>query len=295
MAHDAARVALATCAAFPLLDEDEVLVLPHLRALGIEPVPAVWDDPSIDWSSFDLVILRSTWDYAERRDEFLAWARTIPTLVNEFPIVEWSSDKHYFLDLHAAGIATVPTTFVEPTGDGAWSEPNSAQFVVKPAISAGSRNTMRYASGDARAHDHVRGLLSDGRSVMIQPYLERVDTSAETAVLFLGGAYSHSIRKGPLLPLGAAGDLREGMFIQEQIDPREPRADQRAVAQATYDLARELTGCAPLYARIDLLDDDHGEPVVLEVEMVEPSVFLHTAPELPERWARAIAARIPTS
>lgn len=291
MTHDAARVALATCAAFPLLDEDDVLVLPELERLGITPIPAVWDDSSIDWSEFDLVVLRSTWDYAERRDEFLEWARTVPRMLNAFPIVQWSSDKHYFHDLQNAGIATVPTSFVEP-GDDQWSDPGSAQFVVKPAISAGSRDTVRYVAGDQRADHHVRSLLADGRSVMIQPYLERVDTSAETAVLFMGGQYSHSIRKGPLLPLGELGEMREGLFIQEQIDPREPRADQLAVARATYDLARSHTGCDPLYARIDLLDDDQGNPVVLEVEMVEPSLFLRTAPELPARWAAAIAARL---
>ena len=289
MAHDAARVALATCAAFPLLDEDDVLVLPELERLGITPIPAVWDDASIDWNDFDLVVLRSTWDYAERRDEFLQWARTVPRLLNAFSIVQWSSDKHYLHDLQNAGIATVPTSFVEP-GDDQWSEPGTAEFVVKPAISAGSRNTVRYRAGDERADLHVRELLADGRSVMVQPYLERVDTSAETAVLFMGGQYSHSIRKGPLLPLGELGEMREGLFIQEQIDPREPRADQLAVAQATYDLARTHTGSDPLYARIDLLDDDRGEPVVLEVEMVEPSLFLRTAPELPSRWATAIAA-----
>ena len=291
MTLDAARVALATCAAFPLLDEDDVLVLPELERLGITPIPAVWDDTTIDWNDFDLVVLRSTWDYAERRDEFLEWARTVPRMLNAFPIVQWSSDKHYLLDLQNAGIATVPTSFVEP-GDVPWSEPGTAEFVVKPAISAGSRNTVRYRAGDERADLHVRELLADGRSVMIQPYLERVDTSAETAVLFMGGQYSHSIRKGPLLPLGELGEMREGLFIQEQIDRREPRADQLAVAQATYDLARTHTGCDPLYARIDLLDDDHGNPVVLEVEMVEPSLFLRTAPELPARWAAAIAARL---
>ena len=289
---NAARVALATCAAFADLDVDDQLLLEPLRALGIEPVPAVWDDATVDWASFDAVVIRSTWDYAERRDEFLHWVEEtsrVTRVFNPYSVVAWSSDKHYLNDLSAAGVPVVETHFVEP-GDAHWEFPTGfAEFVVKPAISAGSRDTMRYSHvSHTAANVHVRRLLDAQRSVMIQPYLPSVDIAAETALLFFDGEYSHAIRKGPLLQVDVEGEKVAGLFIQEQIDPREPTPAQREVAQAA--LAVVPRGTEPLlYARIDLIDDIHGNPVVLELELVEPSVFLVTCPSAQTRFAEAIA------
>jgi hypothetical protein len=134
-------------------------------------------------------------------------------------------------------------------------------------------------------------LLDAQRSVMIQPYLPSVDTVAETALLFFDGEYSHAIRKGPLLQVDVEGEKVEGLFIQEQIDPREPTPAQREVAQA----AMAVVPRGPeqlLYARIDLIDDTHGNPVVLELELVEPSVFLVTDPSAATRFAEAIARNL---
>ncbi len=292
---NAARVALATCAAFADLDVDDRLLLEPLRALGIEPVPAVWDNAGVDWASFDAVVIRSTWDYAERRDEFLHWVEEtsrVTRVLNPISVVAWSSDKHYLNDLSAAGVPVVATHFVEP-GDAHWDFPTGcAEFVVKPAISAGSRDTMRYShASHSAANAHVRRLLDAQRSVMIQPYLPSVDTVAETALLFFDGEYSHAIRKGPLLQVDVEGEKVEGLFIQEQIDPREPTPAQREVAQA----AMAVVPRGPeqlLYARIDLIDDTHGNPVVLELELVEPSVFLVTDPSAATRFAEAIARNL---
>ena len=292
---NAARVALATCAAFADLDVDDQLLLEPLRALGIEPAPAVWDDPGVDWASFDAVVIRSTWDYAERRDEFLHWVEEtsrVTRVLNPISVVAWSSDKHYLNDLSVAGVPVVSTHFVEP-GDEHWNFPTGfAEFVVKPAISAGSRDTMRYShASHSAANAHVRRLLDAQRSVMIQPYLPSVDTVAETALLFFDGEYSHAIRKGPLLQVDVEGEKVEGLFIQEQIDPREPTPAQREVAQA----AMAVVPRGPeqlLYARIDLIDDTHGNPVVLELELVEPSVFLVTDPSAATRFAEAIARNL---
>ena len=289
---NAARVALATCAAFADLDADDRLLLEPLRALGIEPVPVVWDDQGVDWAAFDAVVIRSTWDYAERRDEFLHWVtRTseVTRVLNPLQVVTWSSDKHYLNDLSAAGVPVVATQFVEP-GDGHWNFPTgTAEFVVKPAISAGSRDTMRYShASHSAANAHVRRLLDTQRSVMIQPYLPSVDTVAETALLFFNGEYSHAIRKGPLLQVDLEGDKVAGLFIQEQIDPREPTPTQLEVARSA--LAVVPRGPEPLlYARVDLIDDTHGNPVVLELELIEPSVFLVTDPGAATRFAEAIA------
>ena len=291
-------VALATCQEFPQLDDEDRLVIPELGALGIDAVPAVWDDVDVDWSAFDAVVLRETWDYSDRRPEFVAWLRRVSAvtlLLNPASVVEWNTDKRYLRDLDAAGVPIVPTEFLEPGADvDAWSPPAGyADFVVKPAVSAGSRDTMRYAVDgpldDARAH--VQRLLDDGRTVMVQPYLDAVDTEGETALLFLGGAFSHAIRKGPLLVRGVEGERVEGLFVQEQIDPREPTDDQHAVARAV--VAAIPGGLdAVLYARVDLIPGPGGRPQLLELELAEPSLFLSHSAGAPARLAQAIAARL---
>ena len=300
MTTNAARVALATCAAFADLDVDDRLLLEPLLALGIEPVAAVWDDASIDWASFDAVVIRSTWDYAERRDEFLDWvtrAAALTLVLNPLPVVRWSTDKHYLNDLAAAHVPVVPTVFVEPS-DADWTFPSDYdEFVVKPAISAGSRDTMRYThASHAEATAHVARLLDNQRSVMIQPYLPSVDTVAETALLFFDGSFSHAIRKGPLLQAGVEGEKVEGLFVQEQIDPRTASQAQREVAEAALAVA---SACALprsagdlLYARVDLIDDNDGNPVVLELELVEPSLFFATDRDAADRCARAVRTRV---
>lgn len=291
-------VALATCRAFPQLDVEDRLVIPELQNLGIAGIPAVWDAADVDWSAFDAVILRGTWDYPERRDEFVAWlhrVRAVSLLLNPADVVEWNTDKRYLRDLDAAGVPIVPTTFLEPGDDlASWAPPaGHTDFVVKPAVSAGSRDTMRYAVNGSLvdARDHVRRLLDDGRTVMVQPYLDAVDTDGETAMLFIGGEFSHAIRKGPLLVRDVEGDRVEGLFVQEQIDPREATTVQLSVAR---QVVAAIPGgfAALLYARVDLIDAPDGSPLLLELELTEPSLFLSRAVGASARLARAIAERL---
>jgi glutathione synthase/RimK-type ligase-like ATP-grasp enzyme len=293
-----ARVALATCERFPDLDAEDRLLLPALERLDITAVPAVWSDPDVDWSSFDMVVLRGTWDYSTRHDEFLAWARMVAdttVLLNPVDVVAWNTDKHYLQEIAAAGMAVVPTTFVEPGDDVSdWRPPeHCAEFVIKPAVSAGSQDTCRYlnALSLAAPREHLRRLLESGKSVMIQPYLEAVDSVGETAVVFLGGEYSHAIRKGPLLVRDIEGDRVEGLFVQEQIDARE-------VSSTELVEARSIVECIPggfdrlLYARVDLIPDEFGVPRLLELELCEPSLFLSHSDGAPERLAEAIRKRL---
>lgn len=290
-------VAIATCREFPDLDHEDQLLIPALAELRIDAVPAVWTDESIDWSAFDLVIIRETWDYAEHRDEFLEWARAISevsVLANRAELVEWNTDKRYLAELAEAGVPVVSTRFLAPGDDvGEWQpELTSAEVVVKPAVSCGSRDTLRHsATDDVEAiAAHVRRLLDDGRHVMVQPYLEDVDTVGETALVFIDGIYSHSIRKGPMLARGLEGEKVNGLFVQEQIDPREPSAEEMHVAERVM---AAIPTPPPLYARVDLIPDAEGAPTLLELELTEPSLFLSFNPLAPGRLAAAIAARIP--
>jgi hypothetical protein len=287
----APSVALVTCAEVPDLDPDDRLLLDPLAGQGIQVSAAVWDQPGVDWASFDLVVLRSTWDYARRRGDFVAWAAAVPRLANPADVVAWNTDKRYLRDLAAAGVPVVPTSWVEP-GDS-WAPPIDGEWVIKPAVSAGSQDTGRYDLADPSHHQlataHVARLQAASRVVMIQPYLPAVDSYGETAVLFLDGAYSHSIRKGPLLVGPDLGEV--GLYKEESTSPRLPTPAELKVAEAA--LAAVPGGSDRLlYARIDLIPGPDGEPLLVELELTEPSLFLGAAAGAAERLSAAIAERL---
>ncbi|ADU09490.1 hypothetical protein ML5_3979 [Micromonospora sp. L5] len=289
------RVAFVTCAELPDLDPDDRLALGPLTARGVTAEIAVWDDPAVDWSGYDLVVLRSPWDYALRRDEFVTWARTVPALVNPADVVAWNTDKRYLSELAAAGVPTVPTEWVEP--GQAWTPPSGGEYVIKPAVSAGSQDTGRYDLTDREHRElavaHVRRLSDAARATMVQPYLDAVDTAGETALLFLAGpgglAFSHAIRKGPML---TGPDLGEAaLYKEERIDARVATAEQRAVA----DKVLAVVPGGPdrlLYARVDLIPGPDGEPVLVELELTEPSLFVGYADGAPDRLADAVLTHL---
>ena len=291
------RIALVTAAAARELDEDLAPLESALRESGAQATIAAWDDAQIDWSRFDLALLRSTWDYTQRLPEFLAWierAAACTCLLNPPDVVRWNTDKHYLRDLEKAGVAIVPSAFVEP-GENAFAalgaflrtHADFAEFVVKPAIGAGSRDAQRYGREEPDTPGaHARRLLEAGRSVLLQPYLDRVDEHGETALIFFDGKFSHTIRKGPLLHRGE-GPTR-ALFAAEHIAARAPSAAERDLAERT--LAAIPYGTV-LYARVDLIHDADGDPRVLELELTEPSLFFAHAPGSAKRFAKTILAR----
>jgi glutathione synthase/RimK-type ligase-like ATP-grasp enzyme len=279
-------VALATAAEFPDLDDDGASLIAALAAEGIDGVPAVWTDGSIDWAAFDLVVVRSTWDYPARVEQFRAWidqVEGVTRLANPSALLRWNMDKRYLTTLAAADVPVVPSGFAEP---GEHVEIPDGEVVVKPVVGAGSVGAARFAAGQrADAAEHARQLHADGRTVMVQPYVASVDTGGETALIHLGGAFSHAINKGPLLQVGAAPV--EGLFRQETIEAVTPTAAELEVAGRV--LAAVPGAHEPLYARVDVVDDAAGNPVLLELELCEPSLFLGFGPGSPERLAKATA------
>lgn len=283
------RIALATAREVADLDEEGQLLATEIRDQGASVEAAVWDDGDVDWRAFDLVVVRSTWDYATRVAEFLAWAEWVASLTrleNSLPLLRWTTDKHYLRDLNRAGVPVVPSLFVEP-GEDAAHDLLGAEHVAKPTVSAGSKDTLRLGPADHdRSVQHVGSLLAHGRSVLVQPYLEQVDSAGETALVYVDGVFSHAMRKGALLNQGA--DLVDGLFAQEDIRPRDASAAERSVGTAAL-AALPLDG-SPLYARVDLLPTPDG-PVVLELELAEPSLFLQHAPGSAQRLAAAVVSR----
>lgn len=299
------RIALATCSQLPELDADDAPLLDALAARGADAQAVVWDDPAAIWASYDLVVVRSTWDYVGRLDEFLAWAgrvEGVSTLANPSTVLAWNTDKTYLRDLDEQGIAVIPTKFLHPAIHNEGRKihartPGRGEFVVKPSVSAGSMDTARYRSGDVKdrgaAMRHTRRLLTAGRGVMIQPYFSGIDEAGETGLVYLAGEYSHAARKGAILQLGE-GPAEASMA--EELSPREPSPAARELADAVVATLPSLvpgydTDEPLLYTRVDLLPDEDGNPVVLEVEVTEPSLFLRLADGAVDRFADAIVAR----
>ncbi|MHC1558844.1 ATP-grasp domain-containing protein [Actinomycetospora sp. C-140] len=288
------RVALATSREVPgLLDDEGVLLRDRLRARGLDAGPAVWDDPEVAWDAVDLVLVRSTWDYALRRTAFLAWADEVAgrtRLYNPPGVLAWTTDKHYLLELADAGLPVVPSAIVEPGSDPDGHPFRAVEHVVKPCVSAGSKDTLRCGADEtARSAGHVRALLDAGRPVLVQPYLPAVDEVGETAVVAIDGVASHAVRKGALLTRGAG--LVDGLFAAEDITARDPSPAETDVAARVLDHVTAHLGAAPLYARVDLLPGADG-PLVLEVELAEPSLFLGHADGAADRLAAAVAQRL---
>jgi hypothetical protein len=280
------RVALATCAQLPELDDDDRALLPALAELGIEADPVVWDDPLADWGSYELTVIRNTWDYVGRRDQFLAWARSAGRVANPPEVLEWSTDKRYLADLRAAGIAIVPTMIVEP---GERFPMLEGEVVVKPVESVGARDTERYdPETEKDAARLATRIHASDRAVMVQPYIRGVEARGETALIYLAGEFSHAIHKGPLLAPDRV--VRHGLFVQEDIAAREPTGAERALGDAVLEYVTGRFGVLP-YARVDLLPALGGD-LVLELELAEPSLFLRTSAGAPQRAAAAIAAAL---
>ena len=295
---DPARVALLTAGGFAHLDEDLPLLSAALDAAGVAPVVVDWRDEGVDWTAIDLAVIRSTWDYTTQLGAFLERLAAIEDrtpLLNPLAVVRANADKRYLRALASAGVPVVPTDVLEP-GDGI-RLPEGVPFVVKPTVSAGGRDTERYSPAQRdEARAHAGDLLGAGRAVLVQPYVEGIDGAGETGLVFVGDAFSHAFRKGPIL--GAGGELVEGLYREEDISARTPSAEELAVAEVVLDAVDGVVSGHSrtdlLYARVDLAPGPDG-PVLMELELIEPSLFLHVSDGAAERAAEAIVRRLSAS
>lgn len=270
------RLAWVTASGATGLDDDEPLALAALRRAGAEVDVTAWDDPAVDWASYQRAVLRSTWDYQDRMAEFLDWLAAVDQVTdlrNPLPVVRWNLDKRYLAELAEAGVPTIETVFSSPT-DGALEQPArlpSGSIVVKPAVGAGSRNVGVYHETDRhRALEHIRRLHAAGVTALVQPLIASVARDGEWPLLFFGGHYSHAAGKRVDLP--DAG-MVDGLFVAETNVEHRADAAQIEVATAAVEVVAGRFG-TPVYARVDLVRDDEGQYRVLELELVEPSLFL---------------------
>jgi glutathione synthase/RimK-type ligase-like ATP-grasp enzyme len=281
-------VILATASTLSRPDPDEGVLEAALAAAGVESATLSWDDPEVAWASARACVIRSTWNYVHHHREFLAWADRcagVTALWNPAPVVRWNSHKAYLAELAEGGLPVVPTQVVRRGTQDARLEELVAGWpagfehvVVKPAVSAGSFATIRVARADLGAGQaHLEQMLPT-RDMLVQPYLRSVEGEGERALVWIDGTFTHAVRKSPRFS-------GEG----EQVSPALPVvADERQVAE-------QILAAAPgplLYARVDLARDDAGRPCLMELELIEPLLFLRQSPLAAARLAEAIAVRV---
>ena len=295
------RVAFATAPSEYIGPNDTDRPLHDLAcaAVGIELDHRVWSDPEVPWSEYDLVVVRSTWDYLEHLDLFRAWLERVDALGvlhNPARVIIWNLDKRYLLDLAAAGVPVIPMAVCATSDDVTRNLADLAgEVVVKPVVSAGSRMTGRFAAGDPAASVLAHQILDDGTLVLVQPAVASVAIDGEVSTLVFGGAVSHSVRKGPLLALG--GGLVGGTYT-ERLAPEVLTPSQRDVVDAASAAVGRVVAEqfavveSLLYARIDVVMLENGTDVVLEVELAEPAFFLETVPDSADRFAELLVQRL---
>lgn len=274
-------------------DYDTPLLLPALAARGADPTAVVWHDAAVDPASFDLLVIRSPWDYPERPAEFAAWldrAERATRVVNSPATMRWNLDKTYLRDLESAGIRVVPTTYAT-TADAAGAAIDAHErVVVKPAVSAGARDTGLFDASDAAAFALATRIVARGDVAMIQPEIEELSEGREKALYVIGGDLTHAISKGAILAPG--GGFRGGVYRENPV-PVEATPAERAFAADVLRAVRRATGGeAPLYARVDTVDSARYGLCLLEVELVEPALNLHVAPHVTGILADAIVSAL---
>ncbi|MET4923678.1 hypothetical protein P3L51_15140 [Streptomyces sp. PSRA5] len=283
------RIALVTCRGVlkdPEWDQDLPILLEAVECAGAKPVVVCWDDPEVNWAGFDLVAIRSAWDYFWRVEEFLRWAEevaAVTALANPVDVLRWNVDKRYLADLFTAGVPVVETRYLAP--GSTVDLPGEGEYVVKPTVGAGARYAARYRpEGRGTAVRQLVRMHAEGMTAMVQPYMRSIDTKGERALHFTGGRFLHADRKNAVLAPGFPYD--EKKVPHPELHPWEPTAGELAVAVralAAVPGSEEL-----LYGRVDLVDGDDGEPRVMELELVEPHLFLYLHPASLPVFAEAI-------
>jgi glutathione synthase/RimK-type ligase-like ATP-grasp enzyme len=281
------RIALVTCDAVPGLFEEEAQLLPLLAAEGFEARAVSWSDPHAQWNSFDLVVLRSTWDYFERFAEFERWLSRLErggvALQNPLSLVRWNTDKRYLQQLAARGVRIIPTRFVQQ-GDRAalvqlLEEERWGQAILKPAVSGNAYRTVRIAAGDGARHQEALDTILQSGAALVQPFVDEVLTDGEHSLFFFDGRFSHAVQKVP-----RAGDFRVQVAYGSTVRRVDP--DPQLIGTALQIIA--ALPAAPLYVRIDGVRREAGF-ALMEVEAIEPYLFLAWAPEAIPRYVAAVA------
>lgn len=269
---------------------DDALLADALNRLGLHSVRLAWDDPTADWSSFQALVFRTTWDYYERFNEFSAWferVRTATRLINNPAALSWNMHKQYLLELHQKGIAVVPTLMLDRGTEPDWhrllEENNWSEAVVKPAVSGGARLTFRLSHDNAAeisrlVHPHLAR-----EDFLLQPFMADIQRTGEDTLMVLGGTYTHAVRK-----VAQTGDFRVQDDFGGTVEALNPTDEQVRLALG----AMQASGFDLVYGRVDMVADEQGKPLVMELEIIEPELWLRFHPPAAEPFAQAVAREV---
>ena len=269
---------------------DDRLLIAELGARGLSSVRVDWADPHVDWRAFRAVVFRTTWDYYDRQGEFSRWldrVEPLTSMVNDAPTVRWNLDKHYLADLASRGVPVVPTRFLErgaPAALAAVLESEGwAEGVVKPAVSGGARHTHRFDRHSAAALDGPIGALLADEAFLVQPFEPDIMSHGEDTLVIIDGHFTHALTKR-----AKPGDFRVQDDHGGTVHPCTPTAEQVEIAE------RAISACgdSPAYGRVDLVRRADGSWAVMELELIEPELWLRRHPPAAAAMAAAIAGRL---
>lgn len=280
------RLAIASSREFSSIHMDDVYLLAVLELLGVEPIVCVWNDPEVDWTAFDAVLIRTIWDYFEHYAAFLAWTHRLDqlgvTAINDTKLLRWNSDKRYLLDLERQGVPIIPTRVTHGDAlDEALTAMAGHDVVIKPTVSGGAWHTVRGKVGTAEL-EQALARVPKQLDYLVQPFVPEIASNGEWSLLYFDGAHSHAVLKRP-----TAGDYR----VQEQhggsITPATPDDSLINAGRTILAAVATLGHQAPIYARVDGVVVE-GRFLLMELEVIEPSLFLAERPDAAERFARLL-------
>jgi glutathione synthase/RimK-type ligase-like ATP-grasp enzyme len=269
-----------------ILKEDDLLKK-ALEKRGITSIRVDWADPEVDWSLFDCAVFRSTWDYFERFPEFTAWLNRVEKqtrLCNDLSLIRWNMDKHYLRDLNDRGIPVVETRFIEKGSDlnltGLLDETGWSEGVIKPCVSGAARLTYRVHKSNAEEIERSLQPVLEEESFIFQPFLTDIMATGEDTLVVIAGEVTHAVRKK-----AKAGDFRVQDDHGGTVHEYTPEAGQIELAK------RAMAACEPMpvYGRVDMVRDESGRWVVMELELIEPELWMRFHPPAAEAFAGAIA------
>ena len=297
------KVTLATSSAMSNLYHGEEGLLDALAERGCDPSIKIWNDPDVDWTDAGTVIVRSVSDYPLQRQAFLEWTKKVPRILNHPDILEWNTHKTYLRSLEKRGLPTIPTAWLEPEQNLSKHQihtrfPASGEFIVKPAVSSGVRDIGRYTTVSTAQRQaaiaQVQQLLGAGRTVMLQRYLEEIDTHGEISLVFFNGLVSHAVEKRAVLHPATITEptMHEAVVTAEAADHVAWQWGEQ-IRRVLHAYVRERIGRDEqfLFNRVDIVPDDEGSFRVMEVSLVDADLYLAATPEALDNFADAISVR----
>lgn len=256
------------------VNNEDNQIINYLTEKGLKISKEIWNDEKVEWKNYDLAILKSPWDYFDLIKDFYAWLNKIESLnlklLNPLATVRWNTDKHYLQDIEKAGLKVTPSIFLTKGDDiklhQYFDSYKTDQFIVKPAVSGGSKNTFKVTTANADEINEKLTALVEIEDFIVQPFLKEIEEDGELSFLFFNGKFSHALVKK-----AAKGDFRVQATFGGTVHPQQPSDELVATAQKYID--QFAKGC--LYARVDGAMVNN-EFVLMELELIEPFLFLDT-------------------